>query len=96
MSNITYCSINNVAVQFIAADLVLIIVLAPLMTPSLPMFTDPSHTSVSSSYTGYRVILPVFASVSLATDITITGIMFWFVRDSSSVQPLPLLTPPLS
>jgi hypothetical protein len=63
------------------------------MMPSLPMFTGPSDAHGSSTYyTGYRVILPVFASVSLATDITIAGIMIWFVRDQSSDQPLPLLT----
>ena len=46
-----------------------------------------------SSYTGYRVGFEVWASVSLAVDTTIAGIMIWSVRNESSDQPFPLLTP---
>ena len=80
--------------QFIAADFVVIIVLAPIMARFVLYFMG--HPDVPNSYPGYAVGFQVWASVSLAIDTTIAGIMIWSVRDQSSHLSLPLLTSILS
>ena len=42
------------------------------------------------TYTDGGMAFQVWASISLAIDITITSIMFWSVRDQYNDQPVPL------
>ena len=50
----------------------------------------------TSSYAGYGLACQVWASISLAIDTTIAGIMTWRVRGHLSHQLLSLLTSILS
>ena len=45
------------------------------------------HPNVPNSYPNYAVGFEVWASVSLAIDTTIAGIMIWSVRDQPSHPP---------
>jgi len=66
---------------FIVADFVIIIVLAPLMTLSYFRSYEPT-----SSYAGYGLACQVWASISLAIDTTIAGILTWSLMTAETIS----------